>query len=202
MPLDDARKGGQADADHAVVPVGFGPHVIYCGAKYDEMVRWYQAFFQGQVRPVSDTLPAELASDDTIDSIVLIKRPDLPILEGRQNGIFHIAWSYPSLAELMYVYRNAKANGILPIDVLNTGILLQIYYKDPEGNGVEIEVDDYDTSQETYAVHRSASFVRSGDPKHWHVDPEKVIAMMEAGVPDEDILHHVKYARMIASGRF
>lgn len=202
MLLDDARTEVQASAEQTVRPVGFGPHVIYCGEKYEEMVRWYQTFFQGEVRTVSDTLPADIASDDTTDSIILVKRPDLPVLEGRQVGIFHVAWSYPSLAELMYVYRKARDNGILPVEVLNSGILLQVYYKDPEGNGVEIEVDDYDTSEETYAVQRAMSFVRSGDPKHWHIDPEKVIAMLEAGVPDKDILHHVKYGRMVASGQF
>jgi len=181
-------------------PVGFGHHVLYAGEKYDEMVNWYATFFQGEVM-TADAPSAELLARDDIDTIMIVRRPDLD-QEGREfrTGIFHVAWSYASLAELMTVYEHAKSWGILPLFTLNTGILLQIYYADPEGNRIELEVDAHDTSEETQQVQRSG--LREVLMSEWRYDPDMIVKLMRAGWSDYDILNHKKYHEAVQSGQY
>lgn len=197
----DRKEATRFGTETSELPVGFGHHVIYADEKFDEMVKWYQTLLSGDITTMPDSAPADLLVREDIDAVVIAKRPGLtqersPI----RTGIFHVAWSYSSLAELMTVYQHAKANGILPLEVLNTGILLQVYYIDPEGNGIELQVDAHDTSEATQVAQRSGR--REGSVAHWVYDPETILRLMEAGWSDYDILDHEKYHAAAKSGRF
>lgn len=190
--MSELTENTQKEKDQAIErPVGFGHHVIYAGAKYDEMVKWYGTLLGGTVTS-GEEIPADLLARDDCDTVVIAKRTDLAQEEGPvRTGVFHVAWSYASIAELMQMYRHGLKNGIEPQSTLNTGILLQIYYTDPEGNGVEFQVDAHDTSEATQAAQRNGQ--RSGNARHWLYNPEKIIALMEAGWSDYDILDHEKF---------
>lgn len=190
--LGDIIQPSIAPQEGDASPTRFGHHLIYSGKKFEDMVRWYRTLINGDV-VVGDEAPSpELLARDDVDTIVIVKKPAVEQDEGPyRTGIFHIAWSYASLAELMTVYRYARDNGILPQSVLNTGILLQFYYVDPEGNYLEFEVDAHDTSKATQEAQRSGK--REAELKHWIYDPEVILKMMEAGWSDYDILRHDTY---------
>lgn len=186
-------------------PTGFSYHVLYANAeKYDEMVRFYQILFGAQAKAVPDGLTPEQVADPEHDLILIVKREGLPSFNFEaKTGFNHMAYSYSSLAELMYVYRHARDNGLKTFESLNSEVLLQLYYFDPEGNRVEIGVDGHDTSEETQHYARLADGARQpGKIDHWKYDPETILKMLEAGVSDYDIFNHEKYHAMAASGRF
>lgn len=186
-------------------PTGFGYHVLYANAEtYDEMVQFYQTLFGAQAKTVPDGLTPELVADPGHDLIVIAKRQGLPSFKTEvKSGFNHMAYSYSSLAELMYVYRHARDNGLKTIEALNSDVLLQLYYFDPEGNRVEIGVDGHDTSEETQEYARGADGARQpGKIDHWKYDPEMILKMLEAGVSDYDIFDHETYHAMAKSGRF
>lgn len=193
------------DVDPRDRPTGFGYHVIYASPeKYDEMVRFYQLLFGGQAKPVPDGLASEQVVNPEHDLILIVKRPGLSTFSFESKpGFNHMAYSYTSLAELMYVYRQARDNGLKTIEVLNSEVLIQLYYHDPEGNMIEIGVDGHDTSEETQEYARQADGARQpGKIDHWKYDPEMILKMLGAGVSDYDIFNHEKYHAMAKSGRF
>lgn len=198
----DGAADGQVDPQDR--PVGFGYHIIYCRPEtYDDMVRFYQVFLGGSAMPVGDDLPSSLIMDDEQDLVVIAKRPDLPHFTQRRTGFLHVAWSYNSLAELIYVYRNAVRNGIKPLELLNSPILMQFYFRDPEGNFIEISIDGHDTPDQTQTHMRAADGIRvPGRIDDWKYDAEKVLAMLEAGVSDYDILDSARYHALAASGEY
>lgn len=201
-----AKNTGPAQPGAAdTVPTGFGYHVLYSGENHAAMVRWYQALFGGEARALEGPPGEEDSLDDTHDTVVIVKRTDLAQVEAPfppgKPGILHMAWSYPSLAELMYVYRHARDQGIRVHTVLNTGILIQFYYEDPDGNQIELQVDNYDTSEETQHIQRTKG-TRVPIPKEHFYDADKMLAMLEAGIPDQDLFDHDRYHALAASGRF
>ncbi len=186
-------------------PDGFGYHVIYSSPeKYEEMVKFYQVFLGGRALAVPDGLTPQQVCDPHNDFVLIVKRDGLPKSEQPlKPGVLHIAWFYNSLAELFYVYRHARDNGIKTVELLNSEVLMQFYYPDPEGNFLEIGVDGHDTSEQTQAVMRGTDGVRTPTGiDHWRYDAEKVLKMLEAGVSDYDIFHHETYHKLAASGRF
>jgi catechol 2,3-dioxygenase-like lactoylglutathione lyase family enzyme len=194
-----------AEAADAAIPTGFGYHLVYTNENYEKMVWWYKTLFGGDVATIEGLPGEEYSLDEALDSVVIVKRPDLkkfdvPFPPGKP-GVLHMAWSYSSLAEILYVYRQAKQNGIEVQSILNTGILIQFYYDDPDGNQIELEIDNYDTSAETQHVQRNNG-MRVPIPKEWIYDGDKMVAMLEAGVPDSDIFDHDRYHALAASGRF
>lgn len=192
MTLPESYAGGVQASPTSPSPIGFGYHTIYAGPKYDEMVSWYAKLLCLEPRSSTMPVPAGLLASTDSDTIVIARRDDLEVDDRPfRTGVFHIAWSYSSLAELMTVYLNTKRQGIVPQSVLNTGILLQFYYVDPEGNFLEFEVDAHETSEATQEAQRSGT--RDVELKHWAYDPDFIVELMQEGWSDQDILNHRKF---------
>ena len=63
---------------------------------------------------------------------------DAPLPQRQQIGLNHMAWRVASLDDLKAFYAHTKEQG-QPIDhVVDHGISLGIYLRDPDGNGVEV----------------------------------------------------------------
>lgn len=63
---------------------------------------------------------------------------DAPLQQRGQVGLNHLAWRVESLDDLKDYYARLKAQG-QPIDhIVDHGISLGIYVRDPDGNGVEV----------------------------------------------------------------
>ena len=54
-----------------------------------------------------------------------------------QVGLNHMAWRMESLSDLKEFYARIKEKQV-PINVADHGISLGIYFKDPDGNGIEV----------------------------------------------------------------
>jgi hypothetical protein len=192
------------------VPAGERPHsfgylLIHTQPEnHDAVVKWYQTLFNGSI----DTLAEEPSSADLLnpwqETICIVPRDNMsapPVKMAR--GVLHMAWFYNSLAELVYVCRHARDNGIVPYEVMTSPVLMQIYFRDPAGNVVELGVDAHDTSREAQDAMLGAADLRiPGKIDDWYYDLDKLIAMMEAGVPDEDIFNTQRFQELAASGRF
>ena len=76
--------------------------------------------------------------------------------------------------------------GIAPVWCVNHGPTLSIYYRDPDGNHIETQVDVFDNAEDASAYMTSADF--SNNPIGVDFDPEDVIKKLEQGVSTEEIL--------------
>jgi catechol 2,3-dioxygenase len=66
---------------------------------------------------------------------------DAPGPQTRQVGLNHMAWMMHSLDDLKEIYQRLKDKQV-PIDhVSDHGISVGIYFRDPDGNGIEVSYE-------------------------------------------------------------
>ena len=82
---------------------------------------------------------AFLAADlEQSHEVALIQVGDeAPGPQRRQVGLNHMAWMMGSLEDLKEVYQRLKDKGVTIERISDHGISLGIYFRDPDGNGVE-----------------------------------------------------------------
>lgn len=127
-----------------VKPVKFA-HVVYQTRRYAEMIAWYQRVFEAEVVHQDPAL-AFLTYDDEHHRFAFANLDALnPGGEDRDErgtiGVNHVAYTYASVADLLETYDTLKAAGILPYWSIHHGITLSNYYRDPDGNRMEFQVD-------------------------------------------------------------
>ena len=76
-------------------------------------------------------------------------------------GIYHIAFTLGSLAELAAKYTELKAAGMEPHWPVNHGMSTSMYYFDPDGNELEFQVDNFDTGVEALAFMGTGEYARN-----------------------------------------
>ena len=107
-------------------------------------------------------------------------------------GIHHSAFEYATIDDLLDTYIRLKGQGIEPHACLDHGMTTSFYYVDPDGNSVELQVDNFgDWDQSSEWMRTSPQF--AADPIGTPVDPEQMIAARKAGASFAE-LHQRAYA--------
>jgi hypothetical protein len=60
-----------------------------------------------------------------------------------------------------------------------------MYYRDPDGNKVELQIDNYDSVEELKGFFRSEAFEKN--PIGVHFDPDEMTRQFHAGVPEAEL---------------
>ncbi|KAG6358344.1 hypothetical protein INS49_014228 [Diaporthe citri] len=170
----------EAYGDKALSPSALA-HVVLRTAKLKEMEKFYVDFLGGRVVH-STSLFSFITYDYEHHRIALIGRPGTGPKISSSSGLEHIAFTFPTLADLLLSYRQRKAKGMLPMWCVNHGPSTSIYYLDPDGNRVETQVDNYPTAEEADAFMKSSYFINN--PIGTDFDPEELIVKVKNGVPD------------------
>jgi catechol 2,3-dioxygenase-like lactoylglutathione lyase family enzyme len=97
----------------------------------------------------------------------------------------HVAYTYNDLGELLATYRRLKVAGILPHWPINHGVTTSMYYRDPDNNRIELQIDNFAAPEELQAYFQSAAFAEH--PVGVTYDPEQLIRDYEAGAPMADL---------------
>ncbi len=156
-------------------------HVQLKTTRLDEMVEWYSNAL-GLVICHRGSGAAWLTNDDANHRLALLTAPGLRDDPDQLEhaGLHHTAWEYSTLDDLLATYRRLKAAEILPHRTVNHGPITSFYYADPDGNSVELQVDNYGDWRESARFFGSDAFRR--DPFGPGVDPERLLAERAAGV--------------------
>ena len=102
----------------------------------------------------------------------------LPGSSKRQNDtprteFDHIAFTYPTLTALAQTYTSLKEcqPSVLPIWCVNHGMTSSMYYRDPDGNKIELQVDNFDTAEEADAFMTGPLF--AANPIGTDIEPDE-----------------------------
>ena len=120
-------------------------HVVYRTRRFDEMIRWYQDVFDAEVQFQNAAL-AFLTYDDEHHRFALANL-DAFDPEGKddgarsQVGVDHVAYTYPEVGDLVDQYERLREVGVKPYWCVHHGLTLSMYYRDPDGNQMEFQVD-------------------------------------------------------------
>lgn len=162
-------------------------HTTFTTMHLDEMVEFYEKV-AGLTPVYYGEEAAWLSNDDANHRIALLAFPDLkaPEDKGHTAGLHHTAFEYPDFDSWILNYKRLKRFDIEPFVCLDHGMTMSMYYQDPEGNGVEIQVDAFgDWTKSTTWMYYSAEF--GENPIGHHFDPQKVLEAYEAGATKDEI---------------
>jgi catechol-2,3-dioxygenase len=124
----------------AISPAKFAHFVLRSG-QFDKMTEWYRTVLAARI-VFRDERLCFLSYDDEHHRLALIHIPGLPPRDPESAGTDHVAYSYRDLGELLATYRRLKAHGILPHWPINHGVTTSMYYRDPDNNRVELQIDN------------------------------------------------------------
>jgi catechol-2,3-dioxygenase len=166
--------------DRGRIPPARLAHVVRRTARFDEMVAWYRTVFGAEVAH-ADAMLAFLTYDDEHHRFAIANLPGLAERPAFAAGTDHIAFTYADLGDLLYTYARLAQEGIVPYWSINHGPTTSMYYKDPDGNRVELQVDNFATADECNRWMRSGEF--AANPIGVVFDPEELLARYRAGEP-------------------
>jgi len=160
-------------------------HVVYRTRQFDKMIDWYQAVLDCKVQYRTPVL-AFLTYDEEHHRVALINlaavKPDAGAGEGRGTiGVDHVAYTYDTVEDLVENYAQLKAKGILPYWCVHHGVTMSMYYADPDGNQMEMQVDAFPSGDEANRYMSGPHF--DANPIGVEYDPEEVLAKIRSGTP-------------------
>jgi len=166
-----------------VRPSGF-VHVVFKTGRFQEMVDFYKLFLNGWVVMGSEML-CFLTYDDEHHRVAIVNAGNIPPLNRRSAGIEHFAYAYSSLGDLFANYLRLKERGIRPYWCINHGPTTSIYYRDPDGNQIETQTDNFPTVQELLAFFGTETF--KANPIGVEFDPDRLVDLYRQGFPEEQL---------------
>jgi catechol-2,3-dioxygenase len=101
-------------------------------------------------------------------------------------GVHHVAFTFGSMGELLDNYTRLAARGIRPFRSINHGPTTSMYYVDPDGNRVELQIDNFATAEEGQAWMHSPAFDQN--PIGVEYDPDDLVRRFRAGVPVAELV--------------
>jgi len=168
-------------ARNAVLSPAKFAHIVLFTKQTDRMLAWYSTVLGAEQMFRNDYI-SFLTYDDEHHRIAFINRPDFADPQPRTVGLAHTAYTYNTLTELAQTWERLKAQGIEPYRMINHGPTTSMYYRDPDGNAVELQVDNFDTNEALNAWFATGGFDR--DPIGIYYDMAVVARKLKEGVPE------------------
>jgi catechol-2,3-dioxygenase len=170
-----------------VKPVKFA-HVVYQTRRYAEMIAWYEKVFEATVVHRDPAL-AFLTYDDEHHRFAIANLDLLNPGGGADDrgpiGVNHVAYTYASVGDLLDTYVRLKDSGVTPYWPVHHGTTLSMYYRDPDGNRMEFQVD-VGTATEAAAFMAGDAF--AANPVGVNYDPEELLARFRKGESEAHLL--------------
>ncbi|MFB9074518.1 VOC family protein [Citricoccus parietis] len=168
-------------------------HATFLTMKLDEMVSWYEKVC-GLTPTFYSEVGAWLSNDEANHRLALVAHPAIrrAVDKPTSHGHHHTAFEYEQFQSWLDNYVRLRDEGIVPFMSIDHGLTMSLYYADPEGNGVEIQVDNFgDWARSTQWQWGSREFAEN--PIGNFFDPDKIVAAAESGLTFAEI-HEKAYA--------
>ena len=153
-------------------------HVFLRTNKFTDMVAFYKKFLNAEARFESGRI-AFLCFDEEHHRIAISAMPGTGDKIPISAGLEHMAFTFNTLEDLALAYRQRKQLGILPTWCIHHGITISIYYKDPDGNQLETQVDCFDTVDAATDFMKTKEFQQN--PIGTDFDPEELVRRLQSG---------------------
>src|SRR4029453_3755338 len=162
--------------------------VVLKTAHFDAMNRWWQT-----VLGISPYLESErfafrrLPADYPYTQLLIIFNQ--PELEGRESsgpGLDHGQFRPASLCDLVDRYEALRDLGIKPERTMNHGPSTSFYYRDPDGNRVELSAVNFPTEAEYVSFVVSEAFKKNIAGAA--INADEFVSKYRSGVPQSELV--------------
>ena len=164
-------------------------HLVFQTNRIDAMRDWYCAVLGGRV-VYEDARLSFVTYDDEHHRVAFLdfgplapRDPNTELMvKGTETpGLHHVAFTFESMASFLDNYVRLRDRGIRPFFCVNHGPTTSMYYRDPDGNRVELQIDNFATAAEGEAWMHSPAF--AANPVGVEYDPDQLVKRFEAGEP-------------------
>ena len=182
---DAGRRKAKLSPEREPIPPAYLAHIVRRTSQPQALVDWYLQVLCARV-VFQDGPLAFLTYDDEHHRIAVIGMPGLPPRPDGASGTDHVAFTYADLGDLLYTYKRLKGCGIEPFWCINHGPTTSLYYKDPDGNSIELQTDNFASIAETDEWLRGGEF--AANPIGVIFDPDDLMRRYEQGEPERDLV--------------
>ncbi|MCV7200417.1 VOC family protein [Mycolicibacterium peregrinum] len=159
-------------------------HVVLRTTQYDAMLAWYQAVLCAWPTFEVPGALCFMTYDDEHHRVAIANVPTLAERPDMAVGLEHVAFTYGTLGDLVATYERLKSLGIEPYWTINHGPTISFYYRDPDSNQIELQVDNFATIEETNAF-LAVEFPKN--PIGVEIDPDDFVRRFHNGTPESEL---------------
>jgi len=182
--LETTSRGRRTLDPKPATPVLFA-HFVLRSSNIQAMIDWYSAVVNMHVVQRTEYI-CFLTYDDEHHRLGIVNLAGLKAPDAQTSGLAHVAYTFADIGALLSTYARVKKLGIAPARCIHHGPTVSIYYRDPDGNGVELQVDRYATKEATAAYFQTEAFKKN--PIGIVLDPDALVRAYEAGAPESELL--------------
>jgi catechol 2,3-dioxygenase-like lactoylglutathione lyase family enzyme len=170
-------------------------HIVLKTSQPDAMIDWYCKLL-GMSVVMRTPLINFLTWDGSQDRLAILAVPEGQSPRGEHSNLHHVAFAYERLADTVAVYRAVGKDGINPHWCVNHGVATSYYYRDPDGNSVELSVENFPTTDALNEWLATGAF--NQNPIGVTLDPNALAQRIESGEAETSILQpHPDHASML-----
>jgi catechol-2,3-dioxygenase len=157
-------------------------HLVLQTGQLAAMRDWYLAVLDARVVH-ENPLISFMTFDDEHHRLALLALPPEVLHERTPTttGLSHSAFTFGSMRDLVARYRALRKVGIAPWVPVQHGMTTSLYYRDPDGNAVELQIDNFASADEATRYMNGPEFHE--DPVGPTFDAEALADAFDAGVP-------------------
>ncbi|MDX6742443.1 VOC family protein [Actinocorallia sp. A-T 12471] len=160
-------------------------HVVLQTGQPTEMRDWYCTVLDGHT-VYQDQALCFITFDEEHHRIALLT-PPMPLERKSPTtaAMHHVAYTFADIDELLDRYVLLRDKGITPAVCIAHGVTTSMYYRDPDGNFVEMQIDNFAEPDDATGYMNGPEY--AGDSVGPAFDPERLLAARAAGASVEEL---------------
>lgn len=160
-------------------------HFVLQTGQPEALTDWYCKTLRGHVVYAGHDLTF-ITFDEEHHRVALL-RPTYEMAQASAPtaGLHHTAFTFDSLDDLLERYEQLRADGIEPVAPVQHGITTSLYYRDPDGNHVEFQIDNFADPETATAYMCGPEY--DADPIGPAFDVDRMVQARRGGVSVQEL---------------
>ena len=139
-------------------------HVALWTRDVRQLADWYGMVLGASVTNTSDSTTL-LSYDDEHHRLAIVDGRAFPDGTRAKRGLGHVGWAYNSEDDLRRVYEALARAGITPDRCIDHEVTRSMYYRDPDGNEIELLADVFTPAEANEIMIRRPLGRTTWDPR-------------------------------------